>query len=52
MIFADALPGADIRMIATGYDPFPAAWWKDRDAARNVLLELAKITFYRLGGRY
>jgi uncharacterized SAM-binding protein YcdF (DUF218 family) len=52
MIFSDALPAADIRVIATDYDPFPQAWWKDRDAARNVLLELAKISFYQLGGRY
>lgn len=52
MTFADALPGADIRVIATSYDPFPLAWWKDQNAARNVLLELAKITFYKLGGRY
>jgi len=52
MIFTDALPAADIRVIATGYDPFPQAWWKDQNAARNVLLELAKITFYKLGGRF
>jgi uncharacterized SAM-binding protein YcdF (DUF218 family) len=52
MTFTDALPGADIRVIATSYDPFPLAWWKDQSAARNVLLELAKITFYQLGGRY
>ena len=52
MTFKDALPGADIRVIATGYDPLPQAWWKDQSAARNVLLELAKITFYQLGGRY
>ena len=52
MTFTDALPAADIRVIATSYDPFPMAWWKDQSAARNVLLELAKITFYRLGGRY
>ncbi len=52
MIFTDALPSADIRMIATSYDPFPQTWWKDQNAARNVLLELAKLTFYRLGGRY
>lgn len=52
MIFSDALPAADIRMIATSYDPFPQTWWKDQSAARNVLLELAKITFYQLGGRY
>ena len=52
MIFSDALPAADIRMIATSYDPFPSAWWKDQSAARNVLLELAKITFYQLGGQF
>lgn len=52
MTFADALPGADIRVIATNYDPFPMSWWKDQNSARNVLLELAKITFYRLGGRF
>jgi uncharacterized SAM-binding protein YcdF (DUF218 family) len=52
MTFADAMPAADIRVIATSYDPFPPAWWKDQTAARNVLLELAKITFYELGGRF
>jgi uncharacterized SAM-binding protein YcdF (DUF218 family) len=52
MTFADALPAADIRVIATSYDPIPQAWWRDQNAARNVLLELAKITFYKLGGRY
>jgi uncharacterized SAM-binding protein YcdF (DUF218 family) len=52
MTFTDALPAADIRVIATSYDPLPQAWWKDQSAARNVLLELAKITFYQLGGRF
>jgi uncharacterized SAM-binding protein YcdF (DUF218 family) len=52
MTFSDALPAADIRVIATSYDPFPQVWWKDQSAARNVLLELAKITFYKLGGRF
>jgi len=52
MIFQDALPAADIRLIATSYDPLPQAWWKNQNAARNVLLELAKICFYQLGGRY
>ena len=52
MTFSDALPAADIRVIATGYDPLPQAWWKDQSAARNVLLELAKITFYKLCGRF
>jgi uncharacterized SAM-binding protein YcdF (DUF218 family) len=52
IIFSDALPAADIRMIATSYDPFPSSWWKDQNAARSVLLELAKISFYQLGGRF
>ena len=52
LTFADALPAAEIRVIATSYDPLPLAWWKDQSAARNVLMELAKITFYQLGGRY
>ncbi len=52
MIFSDALPAADIRMVATSYDPFPSSWWKDQNAARNVLLELAKISYYKLGGRF
>ena len=52
MAFTDALPAADIRVIASGYDPFPQSWWRDQNAARNVQLELAKITFYQLGGRF
>ncbi len=52
MTFSDALPAADIRVIATSYDPFPQAWWQDQSAARNVLLELAKIAYYKLGGRF
>jgi len=52
MIFSDALPAADVRVVATSYDPLPLAWWKDQSAARNVLLELAKITYYKFGGRF
>jgi len=52
MIFSDTLPAADIRVIASSYDPFPSEWWKDQIAARNVLLELAKIIFYKIGGRF
>lgn len=52
MIFTDALPNAEIRAIATSYERLPQYWWNDQDAARNVLLELPKILFYRLGGRF
>lgn len=43
---------ADIRVIATPYEAFPGQWWKNQDAARNVVLELTKIIFYRVGGRF
>jgi uncharacterized SAM-binding protein YcdF (DUF218 family) len=52
MIFTDRFPADRVRIVPTPYDPFPARWWTDQDAARNVLLELAKIAFYRLGGRF
>lgn len=52
MIFRDALPRADIRVIANRYESFPQAWWRDQEASRFVLLELAKIVFYRFGGRF
>ena len=52
LIFTDAMPAADIRMIASSYDPLPSSWWNDQTAARNVTQELAKFVFYRLGGRF
>lgn len=52
MIFTDRFPADQVHIVPTPYDPFPARWWTDQDAARNVLLELAKIAFYRLGGRF
>ncbi len=52
MIFTDRFAAGQVRIVPTPYDPFPERWWTDQDAARNVLLELAKIVFYRLGGRF
>jgi len=52
MIFADALPDADIRFVATSYELLPKQWWTSQDAARNVLLEIPKIVFYKIGGRF
>jgi uncharacterized SAM-binding protein YcdF (DUF218 family) len=52
MILGDALPGARIHVIATPYEQFPGNWWASQDAARNLLLELTKIVFYVVGGRY
>lgn len=43
---------AEITVVGTPHEPFPSRWWTSQDAARNVLLEIAKITFYRFGGRF
>lgn len=52
MIFRDVLPDTGITVLSTTYESFPANWWKDQDTARNVLLEMAKILYYRLGGAF
>jgi len=52
MIFRDVLPGIEFTVLATPYESFPEKWWRDQAAARNILLELAKIIFYRSGGRF
>jgi uncharacterized SAM-binding protein YcdF (DUF218 family) len=49
LIFADALPGTRVLVIASHAEPLPARWWTDQEGARNVVLELAKLVFYRLG---
>lgn len=51
MIFNDTLRHCRYRVLATPYEPFPTQWWTDQDAARNVILEITKIVFYKLGGR-
>ena len=48
-IFADHLPSARILVVASGEEPLPERWWADREAAGQVLPELAKILFYKLG---
>jgi uncharacterized SAM-binding protein YcdF (DUF218 family) len=52
MVFGDLLPNTEIRIVATPYEVFPAQWWKNQDAARNMVLELSKILFYLAGGRF
>jgi len=48
-IFADHLPSARVLVVASGEEPLPERWWADREAAGQVLPELAKILFYKLG---
>jgi uncharacterized SAM-binding protein YcdF (DUF218 family) len=52
MILADTLPDAQMRVVATPYEEFPERWWTSQDAARDLLLETAKLSFYLAGGRF
>jgi uncharacterized SAM-binding protein YcdF (DUF218 family) len=49
LIFTDALPTTRVLVIASSAEPLPADWWNDQEAARNVVLEIVKLIFYRLG---
>lgn len=52
MIFHAAMPDRELRFIASRYEAFPADWWRDQTASRNVVLELTKTAYYVLGGRF
>lgn len=52
LILAAALPQATLTVVATPYETFPVRWWTSQDAARDLLLELAKLAFYFVGGRF
>jgi len=52
MIFRDAMPERELRVVASRYEPFPAAWWRNQAAARDVVLEVAKTAYYLAGGRF
>jgi len=38
--------------VATPYEKYSGEWWRDQDSARQTLLELAKIAYYAVGGRF
>ncbi len=44
--------GVELAVCATSYEAFPDDWWHSQAAAREVLLEWAKLAFYLLGGRF
>lgn len=52
MIFKDALPGWNVRVVGAPSERLQPAWWTDQESARLVLLEIPKIAFYMLGGRF
>lgn len=43
---------AELRIVGNSYEAFPEHWWSDQGAARNVVLESAKIAYYLLGGAF
>lgn len=52
MIFENKMDECRFKVLATPYETFHKKWWTDQDSARNVLLEVTKIAFYKLGGAY
>jgi uncharacterized SAM-binding protein YcdF (DUF218 family) len=49
-VFADT--GTSVTVVAGPYEPFPDRWWTEQDSARQTILELMKVIFYKLGGSY
>jgi len=52
IIFSDKVKNCRFKILGTPYEPFYEKWWTDQDSARDVILELLKILFYKMGGRY
>ncbi|HZR69022.1 MAG TPA: YdcF family protein [Burkholderiales bacterium] len=52
IVFRAAMPARELRVIGSRYDPIPKDWWTDQTAARNVVLETAKLLYYFAGGRF
>jgi uncharacterized SAM-binding protein YcdF (DUF218 family) len=52
IVYSDALPGWDIRVVGTPGEQFPTAWWTEQESARAVMLEIPKTIYYLLGGRF
>jgi len=52
IVLETELPRERFRVIGSRYDPVPEKWWRDRDSARDVLLEVAKLTYFLAGGRF
>ena len=52
IVLETELPRERFRVIGSRYDPVPEKWWRDRDSARDVLLEVAKLAYFLAGGRF
>jgi uncharacterized SAM-binding protein YcdF (DUF218 family) len=52
MIFRSTLKDCKLNVVGTPYEPYPDKWWSNQDSARNIFLEVGKIIFYLMGGRF
>ncbi|NBR29882.1 MAG: YdcF family protein, partial [Betaproteobacteria bacterium] len=54
IIFKEALTGtgATAQVVATPYENFDTYWWRDQNSARMVVLEIAKMIYFGVGGRF
>jgi uncharacterized SAM-binding protein YcdF (DUF218 family) len=52
MIFKEKLRNCEFTVVGTPYEPYPDKWWSNQDSARNIILEITKIIFYKFGGRF
>lgn len=44
--------GSVVQVVATPYEAFERRWWQNQESARSVILEIAKLTYDFLGGRF
>jgi uncharacterized SAM-binding protein YcdF (DUF218 family) len=51
LIFRRLLPGADIRVVGP-QDRDYRHWWRDRELADQGVLEVAKLVYFLVGGRF
>jgi uncharacterized SAM-binding protein YcdF (DUF218 family) len=49
IVLEQALPAADVVMLATPYESFPDDWWRHHRLALRVVLEAIKTLYYELG---
>lgn len=52
LIIGAELPRERFRVVGSRFEPFPERWWRDQEAARNVVLESAKLVYFAVGGRF
>lgn len=51
-VYTDQLPEYDVTVLGSPYEPLPKRWWAYQNSAMQVVTELAKIVYYKLGGAF